>query len=610
MKERLSILGRLSLFWIVFMITSRIIFLFYHLDQTSQLTRIEISKVMLYGLKMDLSMTGYMILVSGIMLSISVLIRGKWIVYFITGFNLLFLVFSCLAVVLDLELYRHWGFRLNTTPFYFMGSEAAGSASAATVIKLITILIVLLVTFFFSYFKFIAPSLRNLTSTTRKAALVLALTSVLMLMPIRGSFGASNMNVGFVYFHKTNNFANHAGINVIWNFLNILYSNPKILYPEDYFDKQLTEEYLQRLYPKDDSTEQVLTTRRPNVIIILIESFTANVVEVLGGKKGVTPNFNELSKEGILFDNFYATGDRTAKGLIGVLSGYPCQTQRSIIQYPSKTQKLSFLSKELESIGYNTSFVYGGDADFSNFRSYLTNAGFGHITSEDDFSDDLNNSKWGVPDQYLFEQAQRELDTIATDRPFFKALLTLSSHEPFDVPLKHIQGEDEESLFFNSCYYTDKYLGEFIEYSKQQPWWDNTVIIITADHGHRLPGKIGAQVKERFHVPLLWLGGAIKKDTVIHTLSGHTDIANTLLGQITQPSSNFIFSKNIFGNNARDFAMYIFNDGYGYLTPEHYFIYDNSGNLYLREEGNFTEEDKNYPKAYLQKLYSDFNSKK
>lgn len=610
MKERLSILGRLGLFWIVFMITSRIIFLLYHLDQTSQLNWIEISKVMLYGLKMDLSMTGYMILVSGTMLSLSVFIRGKWIVYFITGFNLLFLVFGCLAVVLDLELYRHWGFRLNTTPFYFMGSEAAGSASAATVIKLITILIVLLVTFFFSYFKFITPGLRNLTSTTRKAALVLALTSVLMLMPIRGSFGASNMNVGFVYFHKTNNFANHAGINVIWNFLNILYSNPKIFYPEDYFDKQLTEEYLQRLYPKDDSTEQVLTTRRPNVIIILIESFTANVVEVLGGKQGVTPNFNELSKEGILFDNFYATGDRTAKGLIGVLSGYPCQTQRSIIQYPSKTQKLSFLSKELESIGYNTSFVYGGDADFSNFRSFLTNAGFGHITSEDDFSDDLNNSKWGVPDQYLFEQAQRELDTISTDRPFFKTLLTLSSHEPFDVPLKYIQGEDEESLFLNSCYYTDKYLGEFIEYSKQQPWWDNTVIIITADHGHRLPGKIGAQVKERFRIPLLWLGGAIKKDTVIHTISGHTDIANTLLGQITQPSPNFIFSKNIFGNNVQDFAVYIFNDGYGYLTPKHYMIYDNSGKLYLREEGIFTEEDKNFPKAYLQKLYSDFNSKK
>ncbi len=610
MRERLQIILRLAIFWMVVMIVARVSFLVYNAELSAELSWTDIAKSMFYGLRMDASMTGYILMISGLILIISVYTQRKWIEYLLNGFNILMILALCMAVVADIELYHHWGFRLNTTPLFYMSSEAVGSAGTDVVIKLLLILLVLLTAFVFCYLRFISIHAYRLQPTIKKTAIPIFIISALMFIPIRGGFSVATMNAGQVYFHKTNNFANHAGINVLWNFLSSLQSDVNLQYPEDYFDQALTETYFKALYPENDSTLSVLKTNRPNVILIIVEGFTANVIESLGGRKGITPSFNQLSKEGILFSNFYASGDRTDKGLVSILSAFPAQTQRSIIKFPDKTQKLSYLSRKLEELNYKTSFVYGGDVDFANYHSFLTYGGFQHITSDDDFESDYNTSKWGVHDQYLFDQVKKELDTTSLAQPFFKTILTLSSHEPFDVPLKQIAGEDDASLFLNSCYYADKCLGEFITYCKQQPWWDNTLIIITADHGHRLPDKIDSRIREKFHVPLLWLGGAIKKDTVVSRYSGHTDIANTLLAQLDKPSPDFIFSKDIFGDHTKDFAMYVFIDGYGYLDPKHYIVYDNPGKLYLHKVGVTKEEDTYSGRAYLQKLFLDYNSKK
>lgn len=610
MRERFQLMLRLAIFWMAVMIVARICFFVYNAELTASLLWSDVAKAMLYGMRMDMSMTGYLLLLSSLILIGSVFTQRRWVRLLFNGFNLLMLAALCLTVVADLELYHHWGFRLNTTPLFYMSSEAAGSAGKGVVIKLVLVLIGLLATFTFGYIRFVARYANRLQPAPKKTAAALLALTALMVIPIRGGFSVATMNAGQVYFHQTNNFANHAGINVLWNFLSSLQSDVNLQYPEDYFDRALTETYFNKLYPKNDSTISVLNTKRPNIILIIVEGFTANVIESLGGRKDITPNFNRLSKEGVFFTNFYASGDRTDKGLVSILSAFPAQTQRSIIKFPDKTQKLFYLSRKLEALDYQTSFVYGGDADFANYRSFLTYGGFRHITSVDDFDSDLNTSKWGVHDQYLFEQAEKELDTTSLKQPFFKAMLTLSSHEPFDVPLKQFAGEDDASLFLNSCYYTDKCIADFIAYCKQQPWWNNTLIVITADHGHRLPDKIDSRIREKFHIPMLWLGGAIKKDTVVTRYGGQTDIANTLLAQLDKPSKDFLFSKDLFGNNTQDFAMYLFIDGYGYVDPQHYIVYDNPGKLYLHQTGVARDEDTYPARAYVQKLFLDYNSKK
>jgi phosphoglycerol transferase MdoB-like AlkP superfamily enzyme len=608
MRKRLKLLGYYAIFWLVFQIVIRGIFLIYNYAFSTQLTFEEILLVFLNGLRMDASMCGYFLMATGLVLTISVFTTSRWIYITLNTLTIILLLLSCLIVIIDIELYRHWGFRLNTTPLFYVGSEAIGSVDARAVINLTLIFITLLTSALLIYKKYISKKILHLGKAKKKAFIPLLVISGLMFFPIRGSFTVAPMNTGFVYFHKTKAFANHAAINVIWNFLYSLQKTANVEYPENFYDKNLSTEYFNGLYPESDSTYHLFKIKKPNVVLFILESFTADVIEPLGGLKSVAPNLSELCNDGVLFDNFYSSGDRTDKGIISVLSGFPAQPQTSIIKYPDKTQHLPYLNHYLHNLGYTTSFTYGGDINFANFRSYLTNCRFDHLTTEDDFPDELNYSKWGVHDHIMLDQAFHECDSAGN--PFFKVVLTLSSHEPFDVPMtsEFLKGNDEESLFLNACHYTDSTLGNFIKRAKERPWWNNTVFIFVADHGHRLPGNKEVKEKTRFRIPLLMIGGAVKKDTVIHTFAGQTDIANTLLGQLDKPSGVFTFSKNILSPKVRSFAAYFFSDGYGFVAPEKYIIYDNTGKQFLQSKGA-SQEDLDISKAYEQMLYSEYNKK-
>ena len=555
-------------------------------------------------------MSGYFLLVYGLLLTLSVVYFSRFVAFLFHGFTILFVLISVAVITVDLELYHHWGFRMNITPLFYMGDEVTGTVDMSVILKLLVIALSLLIFSVWLYFRIFSSRINGLQVTHWRATFVILLITVLLVIPIRGSFGASTMNPSMVYYHPTNTYANHSGINVVWNFLYSLNNDNAIKYPEDYFDLEQTEKLFQELYPRDTETLQVVTQSRPNILLIILEGITAEVVEPLGGRPGVMPNLNALCKEGILFDRFYSNGDRTDKGLVSILSSFPAQPRGSIIKYPQKTQRLTFFSAKLENLGYTSSFVYGGDADFANYRSFLTNGRFRHVTSIDDYPGEIEAGQWGIPDHHVFNQTLKELDTTSR-QPFFKVVLTVSSHEPFDVPMETvIEGEDEPSKYMNSCFYTDKSLGDFIQRAKQTSWWDSTLVIITSDHGHRLPGRKKQESRERYHIPMLWLGGAIMGDTIVHTLGNQTDIANTVLAQLDTASSDLIFSKNLFGNNVREFAMYIFVEGYGFMDTSRYLIYDIPGKQYLIQEGITREEDLHDARAYMQKLYLDYNAKK
>ena len=613
MRQRLVVLGQLALFWLLFVMVIRALFLVYNHDLTDQLATVEIFQVFLHGLKMDLSLLGYFLMAAGLILTVSLFVSHRWPSFALNALNIFLIIISALLVTIDMELYRHWGFRLNTAPLFYIqsaGSAAMGSVAISVVIKLLFICAALIILSIFLYDRVLAPKISVLEKgAAAKGSAVLLLVTGLMVIPIRGSFTVAPMNTGFVYFHKTKAFANHAAINVVWNFLyNLNSSHTRLKYPENFLPKQVADQHFRELYPGQDSTTtKVFRIEKPNIILFILESFTANVIEPLGGLPGVTPNLNQLCKEGILFTNFYASGDRTDKGLISILSGYPAQPVTSIIKNPAKTQRLPYLNHYMLDLGYETSFVYGGDIDFANFRSYLTNSRFDHITSDEDFPSEYNESKWGVHDHIVFQQAFQECDTAT--HPFFKVILSLSSHEPFDVPMvTKFPGDDPENLFLNSCYYTDQSVGQFIRRAKASSWWDNTVVIFIADHGHRFPGNKELKDKDRYRIPLLIAGGAIEKPFIVEKFSGQTDLANTLLAQIASPSGAFTFSKNILSPGSKSFATYFFNDGYGFVAPGQYIIYDNIGRQFLRTDGG-TPENLERTKSYEQVLFTDYNNK-
>ncbi len=606
LKERIKVFGFLGIFWIAFFVVSRVIFLFYHFDQTSSLSIREISTILFLGLRMDLAMAGYWLILTGLLLTAPVQ-NLKFVAHLHSFIVILLLLLSSTIVIVDLELYSHWGFRMNTTPLFYAGPEAVTSVNMIRLIIMFALFVALLSSFLLFYFKFISRKFFSLAPLPIVWAPVMFLITGCLFIPIRSSFSVAPLNTGVVYFHKTKTFPNHAGINVVWNFFRSVSSKDGLKYPNNFFEGSKPEEVVREMTQSENPGSPLLNEEKPNIILIILESFTSKIIEPLGGLPNITPRLNQLVHEGILFDNFYASGDRTDKGLLAILSAYPAQPLSSIIKYPEKTQSLPYLPRSLASLGYTTSFVYGGDIGFANMESYLTTAGFSNITEDDDFDESIDNSKWGVADHFVFERLLQESDSAKN--PFFKVMLSLSSHEPFEVPMKPvIKGHDERSLFLNSCFYTDKSLGSFIDQAKKTNWWKNTLIIITADHGHRFPNAEELKDKERFKIPMLWLGGVItKQDTVIHTISGQTDIANTLLGQLSKTQSVFHFSKNILDTRVTPFAVYIFNNGFGYIDTAGETIYDFDYKNYIKQESN--AKGLRAGKAYMQTLFNDYNAR-
>jgi phosphoglycerol transferase MdoB-like AlkP superfamily enzyme len=320
----------------------------------------------------------------------------------------------------------------------------------------------------------------------------------------------------------------------------------------------------------------------------------------------ITPNFNRLVHEGVLFSNIYANGDRSDKGIVAVLSGFPAFPQKSIIKYPNKTQQLPFISKDFNSLGYQTAFYYGGDIDFASMRSYFITGGFNSIVSKDDFDKKYHKSKWGVHDHLVFDRLYEDINSVK--EPFFYSYFTLSSHEPFEVPMETvIKGNSNEAMYLNSANYTDKCLGEFIEKAKTQPWWDNTLVVCIADHGIRHPGNTGYNRKDKYRIPMLWLGGALNtKDTVVDKYGTQTDFVSTLLGQMDIENSEYIYSKNLLDSASNSFSYYVFNNGFSFITDTSMVLYDNVSGKILKQYG---EVDLDKGKSLLQTSFQDFLDK-
>ncbi|MDQ4140204.1 MAG: LTA synthase family protein, partial [Bacteroidota bacterium] len=323
----------------------------------------------------------------------------------------------------------------------------------------------------------------------------------------------------------------------------------------------------------------------------------------------VTPNLDQLAQEGMLFTNIYASGDRSEKGLVALLSGYPVQTTTSIIKLPRKTEHLPHLNKVLKANGYQTSYYYGGELAFANIKSYLLNAGYERLVSKFDFPSKTYNSKWGVHDHVLLNRWISDLKT--EKQPFFSTLFTLSSHEPYDIPIPaKFAGTDEATKFKNSMYYTDNAIGNFIKEAKKQPWWNNTLIVVAADHGHRFPGDDPNFKPSKFRIPFLLTGGALRQAfPPVSTIGTQTDIVPTLLQQLHLPAGQFKWGKDLLNPASKPFAFYVFHDGFGFVTPSGSITIDNISKQIISKDPNVPNQQLNYGKAYMELSFEDYLNK-
>jgi phosphoglycerol transferase MdoB-like AlkP superfamily enzyme len=468
-------------------------------------------------------------------------------------------------------------------------------------------------TFSYLYKLIVIPKLRLAIYKSWKEFPIFLLIFGALVIPIRGGFQLIPINQSNVYFSE-NMFANHASLNFTWNFFNTIAhktdgKNPYISFPTVIANTIIENSRKPLLIAPKTA---ILTTSKPNIILILWESLSAKVVGSLGGEPDVTPNLDCLAQEGMLFTNFYSNGDRTDKGIPAILSGYYPQPVERIMRMPNKTRSLTMLPKKMYELGYETSYYYGGDLNFGNMNTYLRNAGISKIVDGNEFDEDDWNSKWGAHDDVFMQRFEDDLSTEQKE-PFFKIALTLSSHEPFEIKGNYKFGKDtEDNLFRSAHHFTDSIVGKFVDFAKTQAWYENTLIVIMADHGHTLPiDKSPNFSPKKFHIPMLWLGGALKKSNKkITTVSSQVDFSYTLLQLLNGDVTGFDFGKNIFQKGRGQYAHYTFNKGFGTLTKDGVFVYDFVSNTPILSEGKNTKKLDSLGKAITQMSYQDFLDRK
>jgi phosphoglycerol transferase MdoB-like AlkP superfamily enzyme len=611
MKKIMNSFLRYLLFWVLFFVVIRATFIGYHIKPFSAEHLSDILGAFVYGLRLDLSMASYFsvlpfLLIGSMALGASADKMLRWLRYY----TYLLLGLVSFLTVADMELFSFWGYRLDGTPLKYLNTpgEMLASTLSSPWYLLIPIFILLLSLAIVGYKKLVEAGLRQQVSEKHfwpRAILVLLLT-VALIIPIRGGLQLIPINESAVYF-SSSNLCNQAAINLPWTFFHSLleksYSDQN---PYEYIDQATVDSYTQQWKKVQEPPHQYLIKNDSvNVLIVLWESFTSKA-----DNDSVTPQFQQLKREGVYFNNILATGDRSDKGIVGVLSGYPAQPVTSIIMNPNKSSKLPSLVRDFEKRNYATSFYYGGELGFANMNSFLVQNRFAKIVGKDKFDAKDMNAKWGAHDEVVFGKMLEDLS--AEKAPFFSMIFTLSSHEPYDIPVpQKFQGGDKTQQFLSSLHYTDQCLGKFIDEAKKTSWWPHTLVIVIADHGHVLPGSYYAQhIRSEFQIPMLWLGGALtRQDTSIAEIGSQTDLAATLLAQFAMPDSAYTFSRNILSEKYRPSAFFAFNDGLGWADPEGNFTFDNVSKKIIHQQGTVSEEALHQARMWQQAVFRNYLDK-
>jgi len=609
MKKQISVFLLYPLYWYLLFVIVRVAFLITYIDKTLMLTVSEIGSTFIHGFVLDLAIAAYISFIPSLVLTFTTFTKNRFIKYFYHTYTAIALLFTSVIILGDLFMYRHWGFRIDATPLFYMTNLKAMTASVSTFTVISGIIGVLVLTglLLFIYHKIFGKKLGSLQKS-KKAIFVLLPFTLLLFIVMRGGIGIASLSTSSAYFSKKQ-FANHAAINPIWNVGFSITESDDLSRKYVFYSENEVNNLLAPLHNGKGSTVNLLRNNRPNIILFITESLTAKALEATGGRPGIMPELNKLVKEGVLFDQVYSASDRTDKGMAAVLAGYPSLPGSSPLKFQKLTQKLAFLPAKLNSEGYKSEFYYGGTLVFANYQSFLVQAGYDKMVSDKDFPPADLKSKWGAFDHVVFNKCLA--DSPDNDTRFFKTILTLTSHEPFETPIPTvIKGDDDDSKYLNSLHYTDSCFGDFIKEAKTRKWWDNTLIIIISDHGSSRPGNSEIWEKSKYHIPMIWLGGALNVyDTVINNLASQTDLAATLLSQLDINADDFKFSKNILANEYVPYSFFTFSGGFGFLKPDDLLIYNTITNTYTEPNQNKDSINEMQGKAYLQTLYMDFFNK-
>ena len=617
MKNFLICICKYLLFLFLLFAAERLVFLVSVHSAISSLPISEIAATFWHALHLDLSTACYLLVIPFILMTLQLAFQAKWFSRTLDIYTLIILIIIIFSAIGNIFLYEEWSTKINYKIWYYLQkpNEVLRTATWGQLIGGILIAIASITVLFWGYCKWIKkPRIQTIKKFYWQSSLLLVVGFPLIFIGIRGKITGIPISQSNAYFSK-HQILNDAAVNTQWHLakstLRFASSNRQNLFES--MPSHEAEKIVQELFfVEKDTSVSVLNGDCPNVVIILLESWSADLVESLGGRAGITPHFHELEKEGILFTQVYAAGRRSQEGNSAIISGFPPIPVNVVTDNFEKYPKLGSLARAMKNKKYATSYYFGGDLTYGNLTAYLMGMGFDRTLDEKNFPSNIPHGKLSIHDEYVYAKHLEELKKEKT--PFFTVLFTGSSHSPYDMPTTAgtLHWQVAELPYLNSARYADYALGEYIEKAKKEGWYDNTLFILVADHSHPTYKQWNYHEAGYQHIPMLWLGGAIKKEwrgRHIDKLCSYLDLPLTLLRQLCIQTSDFPWSNDIFNPYAPSFAPFQNNVGIGWITPEGSISYDASnGHIYKNSfpDEATTQRELRKAKAYLQVSYQRY----
>ncbi|MGL6310367.1 LTA synthase family protein [Aeromonas veronii] len=289
-----------------------------------------------------------------------------------------------------------------------------------------------------------------------------------------------------------------------------------------------TSDFNSELLPSQTFNQASFQGKPKNLVILLQESLGAQFVGSLGGLP-LTPNIDALSQQGWAFEQLYATGTRSVRGIEAVLTGFTPTPAQAVVKLGKSQTNFFTIADLLKQRGYDTSFIYGGESHFDNMRSFFLGNGFTTIVEQKDFDNPVFKGSWGASDEDLMAKADETFKALHKEgKPFFSLVFSSSNHDPFEFPDNRIElFEQPKQTRNNAAKYADYAIGEFFKRAKQSEYWKDTLFLVIADHDSRVSGASLVPIP-RFHIPGVIVGDGIapRKDPRIVS---QIDMAPTLL---------------------------------------------------------------------------------
>lgn len=618
MFKSLIFFVRFFLLWLLFFAIDRFVFMFIFHKKLRDIPLSDKFYTYYQAIRLDLSMAAYLAVVPLIVYLVWLFTKRKIINFnWIVNYNRVLIVLFGFFSIVNFNTYREWGSKINysaVAPIIFTPKEAIASSGTSPFMFSMFIWAILISSGFYLNFLLTKKQINFVKTPIYLKIIVAILLMGFNFLLIRGGWGTAPNSQSMAYFSKYE-ILNHASLNTEWNLMSsILAANKINKNPYTYIDQQTAQQTIKELYKVEkDTTISILKTARPNIVIFLLESFTADLTKTLGNEDGISPTFDSLINKGVFFTKIYSAGTRTDKGIIGTLTGFPTLGSGSIAKWPEKMKKIPAISQKLFQNNYETSFYYGGEAEFGNYKAFILSHDYQNLIDKNSFEKKDMNSKWGAFDGLVFNKQLADMN--AAKKPFFSTILSLTNHEPFEVPGTAKFGRKTSvEAFKSTAYYTDSCISSYLEQAKKQGWYKKTLFIFIADHGHLFPkNKSEIFQPERYHIPLLFYGDVIKdefKGKKFDQVGSQQDLSATLLAQLNIPHQDFLWSRNLLNPYTKNFAFFTWDNGLGFINNNHYVTFDTIGNNILYNSNpsdqKQTNLNLNQGKSYLQSVYQQF----